>query len=262
MKTSRIEQYDIKSQKYRDKLAIEHTETAVTSKEEGNIHGTYQFENMMLSYIRDGEKNKLKAFLAGVSDPENLPQGKLASDPLRQAKNLLIGLTAVVGKVAGIGGGMDIEDAYRLIDIYTQECEKCQTIEDIYLLQYNMVMDFTERVAEVKLPKGVSKETYQAMQYIQDNTNAVISIDDVANEVHRSRSFITRHFKTETGNTILEYIVEAKIKEAKRLLRYSKRSIPSIANYLCFSSQPYFQTVFKKQTSMTPAEYRRKNSHL
>ena len=262
MSKSKIEQYDIKGQKYRKRMAVGYSETGVTNREEGSIHGTYQFENMMLSFIRDGDKKKLQDFLAKVPDAENLPQGKLANDPLRQAKNILIGFTVMVGKVAGIGGGMAIEDAYNLIDIYTQECERCLSVEDVYLLQYNMVMDFTERVAESKLPKGISKEVHQAMQFIQDNSNTSISIDDIADEVKKSRSFITRSFKAETGKTLLEYITEIKIREAKRLLRYSKRSIPSISNYLSFSSQPYFQTVFKKATGMTPAEYRRLNSFL
>ena len=126
-------------------MAKSHAETSLSSKENEQIHGTYQFENLMLSYIRDGEVQKLRMLLASVAEQEELPQGKLASDPLRQAKNLLIGFVAIVGKVAGIGGGMDVEDAYRLIDLYTQECEKAQSVEDVYLLQYNMVLDFTER---------------------------------------------------------------------------------------------------------------------
>ena len=72
-----------------------------------NLNGTWQFENQMLSYIRDGETEKLRAFLRATAAKTDLQTqaGTLASDPLRQAKNLLIGLTAVVGKVAGIGGG-------------------------------------------------------------------------------------------------------------------------------------------------------------
>ena len=259
---SKLEQYDQKSAKVRGKLAKSHAEASLSSKENELIHGTYQFENLMLSYIRDGEVQKLRTLLARVAEQGEMTQGKLASDPLRQAKNLLIGFVAVVGKVAGIGGGMDVEDAYRLIDLYTQECEKAQSVEDVYLLQYNMVLDFTEKVAQAKLPQGISKETFSAIQFIQNHTNAQIGIDDVADAVGKSRSALTRQFKEETGKTITEFITESKLRDAKRLLRYSDMTLSEIASSLAFSSQSYFQTVFKARTGLTPMEYRRKNNPL
>ena len=259
---NKIEQYDQKSVKFRGKLQKSHAESALSDMESGQIHGTYQFENLMLSYIRDGEVKKLRTLLASVAEQDELPQGKLASDPLRQAKNLLIGFVAVVGKVAGIGGGMDVEDAYRLIDLYTQECEKAQSVKDVYLLQYNMVLDFTEKVAQAKLPQGISKETFSAIQFIQNHTNAQIGIDDVADAVGKSRSALTRQFKEETGKTITEFITESKLRDAKRLLRYSDMTLSEIASTLAFSSQSYFQTVFKARTGLTPMEYRKKNNPL
>lgn len=259
---SKLEQYDQKIAKMRGKLAKSHAETSLSSKESGRIHGTYQFENLMISYIRDGEMQKLRKLLAGVAEQEAFVQGKLAYDPLRQAKNMLIGLVAVIGKVAGIGGGMDVEDAYRLIDLYTQECEKAQSVEEVNLLQYNMVLDFTEKVAQSKLPAGVSKETLAAVQFIQDHTNAQIGIDDVAAAIGKSRSSLTRQFHAETGKTVTEYITESKLRDAKRLLRYSDMTLAEIASYLAFSGQPYFQTVFKRHTGLTPMEYRKKNNPL
>lgn len=52
---NKIEQYDQKSVKFRGKLQKSHAESALSDMESGQIHGTYQFENLMLSYIRDGE---------------------------------------------------------------------------------------------------------------------------------------------------------------------------------------------------------------
>ena len=260
--STKLEQYEQKRKKVRSKLEKSHAETSLSSKENEQIHGTYQFENLMLSYIRDGETEKLRSLLAGVAEQGELPQGKLASDPLRQAKNLLIGFVAVVGKVAGIGGGMDVEDAYRLIDLYTQECEKAQSVEDVYLLQYNMVLDFTEKVAQAKLPQGISKEIFTAIQFIQNHTNTQIGVDDIAAAIGKSRSTLTRQFKKKTGKTVNEFITESKLRDAKRLLRYSDMTLSEIASYLAFSNQAYFQTVFKQHTDMTPMQYRKKYNPL
>ncbi len=253
-----IRLYEKKREPVKQKLAKRHTASTQDAKEAGTVHGTWQFENRMLSYIRDGEVEKLQAFLRETaSDHLQEQAGTLASDPLRQAKNLLIGLTALVGKVAGIGGGMDVEDAYRLIDLYTQECERTSTIEAVYLLQYNMVMDFTERVRQAKLPENLSREVFSAVQFIADHAHESVGIDDVARHVGMSRSALTRRFKAEIGKTVNEHIVETKIRDAKRLLRYSDMSYGEIAATLAFSSQAYFQTVFKRKTKLTPGEYKR-----
>ena len=60
----------------------------------------------------------------------------------------------------------------------------------------------------------------------------------------------------EIGKSINDFITETKIRDAKRFLRYSDLSFGEIASSLAFSSQAYFQTVFKKENGMTPGDYR------
>ncbi|MBQ8995184.1 MAG: helix-turn-helix domain-containing protein [Oscillospiraceae bacterium] len=253
-----VKQYEKRGEASRKKIARRHASTSSEAKEYGKYHGTYQFENLLLSYIRDGEVEKLRTFLEETAQHMEFNVGTLADDLLRQTKNQVIGFTAMVGKVAGIGGGMEVEDAYRLIDLYTQEVEKCETVDMVWLLQFNMVLDFTERVRQAKLPEDLSREVFSALQYIADHAHESIGIDDVASAVNLSRSSLTKRFRKETGKSITEHITETKIRDAKRLLRYSDRTYGEIANTLAFSSQAYFQMVFKKVTGMTPGEYRRK----
>lgn len=237
-------------------LTATHTENVFAAKELEQQHDTFHFENTMLSFVRDGEVEKLNHFLLETVKTTELREGTLADTPLRQAKNLLIGGVTMVGKVGGVGGGMEVEEAYRLIDLYIQECEKASSVDAVKLLQYNMLLDFTERVAQSKLPKNTSKDVAACVQFIQNHTNAAIGIDDLATHIGKSRAHITKKFKQETGSSIGQFIVKSKLTDAKRLLRYSEKSLAEISNYLCFSSQGYFQTVFKKETGMTPGEYR------
>lgn len=228
--------YERKSGPFRKKMAQSHAAASRDAKEGGAIHGTYRLESLMLRYIEGGEVEKLRDLFSRAAEFQKLNVGVLAADLLRQEKNLLIGLVAVVGKVAGIGGGMDVEDAYRLIDLYTQECEKAVRVEEVHLLRFNMVMDFTERVRQAKLPENISPAVFRAVQYINARTCAVIGLDDVAEHAGVSRSYLTRRFRAEIGESIGRFITETKIREAKRLLRYSDMSISEIGNYLCFSS--------------------------
>ena len=128
-----------------------------------------------------------------------------------------------------------------------------------WLLQFNMVMDFTERVRQARLPEDLSRAVFTAIQFIADHAHESVGIDDVSSAVGLSRPSLTKRFRSETGKSVTEYITETKIRDAKRLLRYSDKSFGEIASTLAFSSQAYFQTVFKKETGLTPGEYRRRH---
>ena len=51
--------------------------------------------------------------------------------------------------------------------------------------------------------------------------------------------------------------MNARLEEARNLLTHSEKSLAEISNYLCFSSQAYFQNVFKKKFGITPTQYRK-----
>lgn len=251
------EQFNTASKTVNSRLAAAHAKDFYESQDAQTTHGTYNFENLLLSFIRDGEVDKLSDFLMQTAQSTELHEGKLADTPLRQAKNLLIGIATMVGKIGAIGGGLNIEETYRLIDLYIQECEKSSSTDSIKLLQYNMLLDFAERVAQNKLPKNTSKEIFLCVQFIQNHTNCPIGIDDVAEYIGKSRAYITKRFRQETGESITDFIVKSKIRDAKRLLRYTDKTLSEISNHLCFSSQSYFQTVFKDKVGVTPKDYRK-----
>ncbi len=251
-----IDHFQFGDKSYKGKVASLQIEQSIRAKEFQQTHGTFQFENQMLDYVRRGETEKLNAFLLATLKSQPLREGVLADNPLRQAKNLLIGLVTMVGKVGAIGGGMDVEEAYQLIDIYIQECEKTESLEAIKVLQYNMLLDFTDRVERSQIPAGTSKEVFSCIQFIKNHINDHIGVMDVAAHIGKSRAYIADKFKKEVGVNIGAFIMQSKLREARSLLKYSDMSIAEISNHLCFSSQSYFQNVFKKDCGMTPAEYR------
>lgn len=239
---------------YQDVVGQQHSQKSYQDREAGIQHGTYYFEQQMLELIKNGEPEKLNQFLLAAA---NTREGKLAETPLRQAKNLFIGVVTMVGKFAAIPGGMDIEQTYQLIDTYIQECEKLQTEDAVKNLQYNMPMDFARRVAQQKLPAGISREVHSCTQFIASHINEPIGVADVVAHSGKSRAYLFGKFQQELGTTIGAYITECKLREAKHLLRYTEKPLGEISSYLCFSSQSHFQNVFKKHVGITPLEYRK-----
>jgi hypothetical protein len=175
--------FGLNASQYHSLVGQQHSESSYQAREVGIQHGTYHFEQQMLELIKNGEPEKLNAFLLAAANTANTREGKLAETPLRQAKNLFIGLVTMVGKFAAIPGGMDIEQTYQLIDTYIQECEKLQTEEAVKNLQYNMPMDFARRVAQQKLPEGVSQEVFSCMQFIATHINDNLGVTNPSGDI-------------------------------------------------------------------------------
>lgn len=238
----------------------QHLESITENMENNRLHNTYQFELDFFQIIKNGNVGALQELFAnGTLD---LTEGKLAQTPLRHTKNLFIITAAKIVMLGAIPGGIDTEKAYQLLDLYIQECEKLQSIEKIKALQYSMILDFCQRAGETKIPEGISREVYECMNYIRTHTNAPISVDDVAWSIQRSSSYIMKKFKEELGFTVGAFITRCKLEEAKSLLACSNKTLAEISSYLCFSSQPHFQSLFKKQYHVTPLEYRKKSQKL
>ena len=241
---------------YQKKITSHLTNTVYDARDFEEVHGTYQFEMTMLEHIRNGKTEYLKQFLLDSVKQQTFNEGKLAEEELRQVKNIFIGLVSLVGKMAAIPGGVPVEQAYYMIDIYTQQCEALNTIEEIYTLQYNMLIDFCEQVERFRFPASLSPTVRSCTNFILQHLNEPLTSRDVIEFSAQSRSALSEQFKKQTGYTIGEYITRCKIDEAKTLLKYTDKPISEITNYLAFSSQPYFQNVFKKMTGFTPIQYR------
>ncbi len=84
-----------------------------------------------------------------------------------------------------------------------------------------------------------------------------LSIDTLASLSGISRYHLMRSFKERYGKSIIEYITEARLLQAKRLMSDSALPIAEIAARVGFRSEPYFRTVFRKEVGITPAVYLR-----
>lgn len=220
-----------------------------------DFHNTFDLELQLIDCIKTGDAKKIKPLL--LSYPaENQITGQLSNNPIRNRRNLFIVTTTLAARAA-IAGGLDTEQAYQLSDLYIQECERTLRIEIMDTLSYTMLIDFATRVARQKLPiQGMSKEVFDCVQFISQRPNEPLRVDDVADFIGKSRSYITRRFKEELGFDISSFIMRCKLEEAKSLLTYTDKPLSEISSYLCFSSQAYFQNVFKKKYGITPLQYR------
>lgn len=99
-----------------------------------------------------------------------------------------------------------------------------------------------------------------SVNFIHTNFERDISLGDIAKFVFLSPSYFTRAFKEETGMSPINYLLKVRIDRAKELLSDTGLKISDIALSVGFSNQQRFNEMFKKHTSLTPLQYRKKHT--
>lgn len=109
--------------------------------------------------------------------------------------------------------------------------------------------------AAVKTP--IHRIAADAYEYLNENYTKDCSLKTVAAALHVSPNYLHAVFLREIGVTPFAYITDKRIRRAKRLIAAGESSMAEIADAVGFCSQSHFNKVFKEQTGMTPALYRR-----
>ena len=96
----------------------------------------------------------------------------------------------------------------------------------------------------------------EAFDFIEQRYADPISLADVARAVGRSGSHLTSVIRKHTGMTVLEWIQERRLAEARRRLRETDEDIAIVADRVGFSDATYFIRQFRRAHQMTPREWR------
>ncbi len=102
----------------------------------------------------------------------------------------------------------------------------------------------------------------QAQEFIENNIQEKITIDELADLVLLGRRSFERRFKVATNNSVLEYINRVKIESAKRSFESSRKNINEVMYDVGYTDTKAFRTIFKKITGLTPVEYRNKYNKM
>ena len=222
--------------------------------EDKRMHNNISLEEELLYYISHGMTKELRQM-----NLLNHKMGVLATDSLRHYKNACIILNTLSQRAA-IKGGLPPEIAYQLGEIYIQRIEACKSLEMLFHISPNIPVDYCERVALIKFTPTNHKKIDATIRYVQENYHKKLSIPEIAEAVGLSSEYLSSKFIQVVGSSLPSYIKEQKIAKAKQLLQFTEMTLSEITEYLSFSSQSYFQTVFKQITGITPLEYRQQNA--
>ena len=101
----------------------------------------------------------------------------------------------------------------------------------------------------------------RARLFIKENYTRPLALNDVAQALDVSPSYLSSVFKSDKGETYTKYILRLRMERAAKLLvSYKAGKVGDIAQEAGFTSTKYFDSAFKKYFGMTPNEYRQSES--
>ena len=125
-------------------------------------------------------------------------------------------------------------------------------LRHIFLIINRFLKEGTE------LDSDALNEVERATHYFNENYNQNICIKDYAAERHMSDCWFNRTFKKVTKVTPIQYIISLRITSAINLLENTDHNIKQIASMVGYDDEYYFSRLFKKNTGLSPTEYRKK----
>ncbi|MBO2942416.1 response regulator [Paenibacillus sp. F411] len=98
----------------------------------------------------------------------------------------------------------------------------------------------------------------QVKHYIQTHYAEKVSLQELAEQVAMSRTYLANYFKQETGMTIWSYLIEVRMQKARELLLNSSLKGYEIALQIGYENGTHFSQLFKEYYGLSPIEYKKR----
>lgn len=132
----------------------------------------------------------------------------------------------------------------------------CTTFKELHQLLLDKTSLFFKQLVQ---NAGENPVVFQIKEFLHQNyAISSLSVLDVSQHVNRSSSYICTLFKSETGQTLNQYLTDYRIKMSKGFLSDPRYKIADISAKVGYSDGNYYSKTFRKTVGLSPSEYREK----
>ncbi len=152
----------------------------------------------------------------------------------------------------------------------SMEAEKADRRQGRYFMLKSYLMQMIllvvrEQCEPEENPQGYAFESVnkkyvveKMVNYFEDHFNEKISLDQVAENMYLSPFYISKIFKSETGDTPIRHLINIRLEKAKELLENGyKGSIQEVAASVGYDDAYHFSKLFKKHYGVSPSQVRK-----
>lgn len=210
----------------------------------------FEKERMLLNNIKMGSKESVESLVRDFFD-EIRSNKNISFEHMRQ------GLTNVVSSVIEIiiNKGLTVEGLFGAgTNLYKQLSGK-ETIEDVRTWFVNVCNTTAHEIEKITL-SSTSKNIQKIVEYINANLDKEITLNDIADEMGLSVTYVSKIFKNNLGVKYIDYVNSSRIEKAKSLLKDTMVPIKEVGFKVGFNNIQTFIRVFKKYEGITPGQFR------
>lgn len=143
------------------------------------------------------------------------------------------------------------------------EMQQSREIEKIYIsTTFDEIKDIMQANIE-KLeqvfgtnPQMIHREIEDIKQYIYENYNKELSVNDLAEKVYMAPSYLSYIFKIETGQNLSKFIKAYRMEKAKEMLETTHKKVVTISNEVGYENVSYFCQSFREYFGISPQKFR------
>jgi AraC-like DNA-binding protein len=178
-----------------------------------------------------------------------------SDNPLQNARYHFVTEAATLVRLT-MESGLSHDEARTLSALYIRKLDRTNSPLEVNHLYGQLCADFAQRMCEIRREGTKSVPVRKCITYIYENLGSDLSLPSLGKVTGLNPSYLSRLFHQETGSTLGQFILAAKVDTAKNLLAHSDLSCARIGSSLGFSSQIAFIAVFRKVTGVTPGVWR------
>ena len=219
------------------------------SKSLGSSKSLLEQQKILISYLQDGNYDSVTNIFETIVHQFGNTNFDLFRDFIY---NLFILLE---NKLKNLGIEMYFEE--KSLRHYRQILD-FENYDEIYLWGMSVLKDIVEFVKHNR-EKSESRFVQAVKEYINQNYNTDISLEDAANYVFLSASHFGRMFKKHFSENFSDYLIRFRMQKAMELLKNPEYKVYEVSELVGYKTLKYFYKLFKENFGFTPTEYRTQN---
>ncbi|GAB6930491.1 helix-turn-helix domain-containing protein [Paenibacillus sp. JCM 10914] len=240
-------------------ITYEEIQSEIQSEGSYGYYYPLQLEQQLINFIKAGDTKQASAYMNMITE-RNFDKPVMS---LTLARCLIFNLVGTMIKAINELGDSDSSTLAKYPE-WIDHILACDTVQEMQSALAQLLEEVCAYAAN-KRSINLSQEredslrnlTQQVTAYIEKNyTDVNLNVNAIGEHFDLKGSYLSKLFKNQTGEGLLDCIHKYRIQHAKELIRSKQESIGEISRYVGYNDAATFIRVFKKYEGITPGRYK------